>query len=55
MATLDVTGGAERQSLERPGIHVVVLILVSLDILSVLKEEMLAEIDGLASNDGLRA
>ena len=54
MATLDVTGGAKRQHLEHLGLHGVVPVLVSVDVLSKIEEVMLAELDRVASNDGLQ-
>ena len=54
VATVDVTRGTELQRLKRPGLHGVFPVLVSLDVLSELKETMLAELDGLAINDSFQ-
>ena len=52
VATLFVTGGVKRQCLERLVLHGVVPVLVSVNVLSKIKEAMLAELDGLANIDG---
>ena len=52
VATLAVTGGMKHQCLERLVLHGVFLVLVSVDVLSKIKEAMLAELDGLANIDG---
>ena len=55
VSALGVSSGADRQRLRRLRLHGVVPVLVSVGVLSELEEAMLAELDRLASNHGLRA
>ena len=50
---MDFPSGAERQRLERPGLHGVVPVLMGVDVLYKIEEEMIGELDGLASDNGL--
>ena len=54
VSALGVSSGAECQRLRRLRLHGVVPVLVSVGVLSELEEAMLAELDRLASNYGLR-
>ena len=52
VATLDVPSGAERQRLERPGLHGVVPVLMGVEVFSKSEESTIDELDGLDSNHG---
>ena len=52
VAALAVSSGAERQSLEGPGLHGVISVLMGVNVLSKLKEAMFGKLDGLARNHG---
>ena len=52
VAALDIPNGAERQRFQSPGIHGFLYILISVNVLSKLKEEIFGELDGLAGNHG---
>ena len=52
VASLDVPSGAERQCLERLGLHVVVPVLMNVDVISKMEEAMLDELNGLTSYHG---
>ena len=53
VAALDIPSEAERQLIERPGLHVVVPVFMGIDVLSKIEEAMFGEIGGLACNLGL--
>ena len=52
MDNLDITSGAGRQRLERPGLHLVVPVFMGVEVLSKLKEAMFGELNRLAGNHG---